>query len=92
MMDFSNKKAIDFFGEEIVENLETQHLDNYPKFYRKISYNDWKFGCIAEYIVPFKGKQYKVKVEDNVLKDPLYINQIVNWEEYEISLERCYEN
>ena len=81
-IEFNNLKAIDFFGEEIVENLETQHLDNYPKFYRKISNNDWKFGGSAEYIVPFKNKQYKVKVEDNVLKHPLYINQIVSWEEF----------
>ena len=79
--EFNNQKAIDFFGKEIVENLETQHLDDYPNYYKKISYGDWKFGCNAEYIVPFKGKQYKVKVVDNVLKDPLYINQIVSWEE-----------
>ncbi|MBQ7798710.1 MAG: hypothetical protein IJ371_06275 [Clostridia bacterium] len=81
MEEYNNQKAIDFFGEEIVENLETQHLDNYPKFYKKISYKQWQFGDIAEYIVPFKDKQYKVRVEDNVAKNPLYINQIVDWEE-----------
>ena len=35
-MDFSNKKAIDFFGEEIVEKLERQHQDDYPTYYQKI--------------------------------------------------------
>ena len=81
MKEYDNQKAIDFFGEEIVKNLEIQHLENYPEFYKEINYNEWQFGNSAEYIVPFKGKQYKVKVEDNVLKDPLYINQIVSWEE-----------
>jgi hypothetical protein len=83
MKEYNNKKAIDFFGEEVVKKIENKHLENYPKFYKEINYNQWQFGDCAEYIVPFKGKQYKVKVEDNVLKDPLYINQIVSWEELE---------
>ena len=87
MMDFSNKKAIDFFGEEIVEKLERQHQDDYPTYYQRIDFNLWQYGSSGYYIVPFKNKMYKVRVEDNVLKDPLYINQIVSWEEYKISLE-----
>ena len=54
---------------------------------KKIDFNLWQYGSSGYYIVPFKNKMYKVRVEDNVLKDPLYINQIVSWDEYEISLE-----
>ena len=73
--------------EEIVEKLERQHQDDYPNYYQRIDFNLWQYGSSGYYIVPFKNKMYKVRVEDNVLKDPLYINQIVSWEEYEISLE-----
>lgn len=87
MMDFSNKKAIDFFGEEIVDKIEQQHQDGYPTFYQRIDFNFWQYGSSGYYLVPFKNKMYKIRVEDNVLKHPLYINQIVSWEEYEMSLE-----
>lgn len=47
----------------------------------RIKYNKWQFGSTGEYIVPFKNKKYKIIVQDNVLKDPLYINVITSWEE-----------
>ena len=50
MNEYDNKKAIDFFGEEIVNNLETQHQDGYPNYYEKINSSSWQFGDIAEYI------------------------------------------
>lgn len=81
MNEFDNKKAIDFFGEEIVNNLETQHQDGYPHYYKKINSSSWQFGDIAEYIVPFNNKKYSVIVQDNVLRNPLFINQITEWEE-----------
>ena len=81
MNEFDNKKAIDFFGEEIVNNLETQHQDGYPNYYEKINSSSWQFGSIAEYIVPFNNKKYSVIVQDNVLRNPLFINQITDWEE-----------
>ena len=76
-----NEKAINFFGEEIVEKIEIQHQDGYPEHYERINYNQWQFGSTGEYIVPFEDKKYKVIVQDNVLKSPLYINVITNWEE-----------
>lgn len=81
MNEYDNKKAIDFFGEEIVNNLETQHQDGYPNYYKKINSSSWQFGDIAEYIVPFNGKEYSVIVQDNVLRNPLFINQITDWKE-----------
>lgn len=78
---FNNMDAIGFFGKTIVNKLEQQHQDNYPHYFQRISYNEWKFGCIAEYIVPFENTTYKVTIIDNILKNPLYINQIEKWEE-----------
>ena len=77
----SNKEAMDFFGKTIVEQLEQQHQDGHPSYFKRISYKGWSYGCFGEYIVPFENKKYKVTVADNVLKDPLYINQIEKWEE-----------
>lgn len=78
---FGNIEAIGFFGKTIVEQLEQQHQDGHPYYFHRISYNEWRFGCISEYIVPFENKKYKVTIADNVLKNPLYINQIEKWEE-----------
>lgn len=79
--EFDNAKAIKFFGKTIVEQLEQQHQDGYPYYFQRISYNQWYYGCVSEYIVPFEDKKYKVTIVDDVLKNPLYINQIEKWEE-----------
>lgn len=79
--EFNNAKAIGFFGKTIVDKLEQQHQDGYPNYFHRIKHDEWRFGCISEYIVPFESEKYKVTVVDNVLKDPLYINQVEKWEE-----------
>lgn len=79
--EFNNEKALGFFGKSIVDKLEVQHQDGYPNYFKRTYYNQFIFGDIAEYIVPFEGKEYKVIVEDNVMRDPLFINQITSWEE-----------
>lgn len=80
-MNYDNKKAIDFFGEEIVEKIETQHQDGYPNIYKETYHKSFQYGDTSKYIVPFKNKKYEVTVVDNVLKHPLYINQIIDWKE-----------
>lgn len=82
MNKYNNQKAREFFGDEIVNNLEQQHQDSYPSFYKIINKQQFQFGNCVEYIVPFKGKNYKVTIQDNILINPLYINQITNWIEY----------
>ena len=79
--ELDNAKAIGFFGKTIVQKLEQQHQDGHPNYFHRIKYDEWRFGCISEYIVPLEDKKYKVTVVDNVLIHPLYINQIKKWEE-----------
>lgn len=80
-MNYGNDKAIKFFGEQIIEKLETQHQDGYPTTYKEIYHKSFGYGDTSKYIVPFKDKKYEVTVVDNVLKHPLYINQIIDWKE-----------
>ena len=59
---------------KIKDNVDLKELE-------KFGFEYFINGCVSEYIVPFEDKKYKVTIVDDVLKNPLYINQIEKWEE-----------
>ena len=59
------------------ENMKLENIEKYNTLEEALNKND----MIVTGVPISKDKKYKVTVVDNVLRHPLYINQIEKWEE-----------